>query len=380
MKDILNARIKHREAFRPFAPSVLEERQSEIFEHSHPSPFMLHVYKIRPEWRERLSAVNHVDDTGRLQTVAREENPLYYDLITAFERPDRHPRGAQHELQRERADREHARRGDRLLPAHEDGRARDRTVLLHARARSSAGAMSAWRGSPSPLSMAIRWSGRSRASCSSPAATPFPHGRGGRSTRAVGDFPARAAVASLAPSPGPAAAPLPLLQRAGPARRPAFVTFDKSIGVSGAAASRGSRVSFARAGCCAGAARSRATATSTSASTSRIASPARTSTSIATFRRAGGSSRTTLPARLRAPRPRRPRGSLRRRSLVRDRRLPPRVPRPPDHRRLPDAGDRGRRRRVVADRLAGVHRARDLLRHGLRVPAQSDLSARPRQR
>lgn len=85
MKDILNARIKHRESFRPFAPSVLEERQSDIFEQDHPSPFMLHVYKIRPEWRERLSAVNHVDDTGRLQTVARDENPLYYDLIRRFD-------------------------------------------------------------------------------------------------------------------------------------------------------------------------------------------------------------------------------------------------------------------------------------------------------
>ncbi len=84
MKDILNARIKHREAFRPFAPSVLVERQSEIFEQDHPSPFMLHVYKIRTEWRDRLSAVNHVDDTGRLQTVARSENPLYYDLIAKF--------------------------------------------------------------------------------------------------------------------------------------------------------------------------------------------------------------------------------------------------------------------------------------------------------
>ncbi|MBP9665535.1 MAG: hypothetical protein KBD94_13035 [Pyrinomonadaceae bacterium] len=85
MKDILNARIKHREPFRPFAPSVLVERQGEIFEQDYPSPFMLHVYKIRSEWRERLSAVNHVDDTGRLQTVARDENPLYYDLISAFE-------------------------------------------------------------------------------------------------------------------------------------------------------------------------------------------------------------------------------------------------------------------------------------------------------
>lgn len=85
MKGILNARIKHREAFRPFAPAVLKDRQSEIFEQDHPSPFMLHVYKIRQEWRERLSAVNHVDDTGRLQTVAREENPLFYDLISRFE-------------------------------------------------------------------------------------------------------------------------------------------------------------------------------------------------------------------------------------------------------------------------------------------------------
>lgn len=84
MKEILNARIKHREAFRPFAPSVLVERQTEIFEQDHPSPFMLHVYKIRPEWRDRLSAVNHVDDTGRLQTVSRHENPLYYDLISRF--------------------------------------------------------------------------------------------------------------------------------------------------------------------------------------------------------------------------------------------------------------------------------------------------------
>ncbi len=84
MKDILNARIKHRESFRPFAPSVLVERQAELFEQDYPSPFMLHVYKIRAQWRERLSAVNHVDDTGRLQTVARDENPLYYDLISKF--------------------------------------------------------------------------------------------------------------------------------------------------------------------------------------------------------------------------------------------------------------------------------------------------------
>jgi carbamoyltransferase len=86
MKNILNSRIKQREWFRPFAPSILEDRQCEYFEHDHPSPFMLHVYKIRPEKRAHLSAVNHVDDTGRLQSVSREENSLYYELIRAFER------------------------------------------------------------------------------------------------------------------------------------------------------------------------------------------------------------------------------------------------------------------------------------------------------
>lgn len=86
MKDVLNARIKHREWFRPFAPSILADHQHEYFEHDHPSPFMLHVYKIRPEKRKMLCAVNHVDDTGRLQTVTREENPMYYDLISAFQR------------------------------------------------------------------------------------------------------------------------------------------------------------------------------------------------------------------------------------------------------------------------------------------------------
>jgi len=85
MKDVLNARIKHREWFRPFAPSILAERQHEYFEHEHPSPFMLHVYKIRPEKRQQLCAVNHVDGTGRLQTVSAQENPLYYDLIRTFE-------------------------------------------------------------------------------------------------------------------------------------------------------------------------------------------------------------------------------------------------------------------------------------------------------
>jgi carbamoyltransferase len=86
MKDILNSRIKHREWFRPFAPSILLERTGDYFECTHPSPFMMLVYKTKPEVRESLCAVNHVDNTGRLQTVSRTQNPRYYALIEAFER------------------------------------------------------------------------------------------------------------------------------------------------------------------------------------------------------------------------------------------------------------------------------------------------------
>ena len=85
MKDLLNARIKHREWFRPFAPSILEERTGDYFEHTHPSPFMMLVYKTRPQVRGSVCAINHVDDTGRLQTVSRSQNPRYYALIEAFE-------------------------------------------------------------------------------------------------------------------------------------------------------------------------------------------------------------------------------------------------------------------------------------------------------
>ncbi len=84
MKDILNARIKRREAFRPFAPSILEERSADYFEESYPVPFMLQVYRIRPERREEIPAVTHVDGSGRLQTVSRTENPLYHRLIDTF--------------------------------------------------------------------------------------------------------------------------------------------------------------------------------------------------------------------------------------------------------------------------------------------------------
>ena len=85
MKDVLNARIKRREAFRPFAPSILLERVGEYFERDYPDPFMIKVYPIRPEKRAEIPAVTHVDGTGRLQTVRREDNPLYWQLIKEFE-------------------------------------------------------------------------------------------------------------------------------------------------------------------------------------------------------------------------------------------------------------------------------------------------------
>jgi len=85
MKEILNQRIKHREIFRPFAPSILAESTGEWFEKSHPSPFMTLAYSVRPEKREKIPAPTHVDGTGRLQTVTREANPRYWSLIKAFE-------------------------------------------------------------------------------------------------------------------------------------------------------------------------------------------------------------------------------------------------------------------------------------------------------
>ena len=82
MKDILNEKIKHRESFRPFAPSVLEEYASDFFDIDIPSPYMLMVVKVKKP--EIIPAVTHVDGTGRLQTVSNDANPLYYDLINEF--------------------------------------------------------------------------------------------------------------------------------------------------------------------------------------------------------------------------------------------------------------------------------------------------------
>jgi carbamoyltransferase len=84
MKNILNLKIKRRESFRPFAPSVLREAVADWFIRDDDVPFMLQVIPIRPERRGQIPAVTHVDGTGRLQTVDRGSNPLYYSLIEAF--------------------------------------------------------------------------------------------------------------------------------------------------------------------------------------------------------------------------------------------------------------------------------------------------------
>jgi carbamoyltransferase len=84
MKDILNLKIKRRESFRPFAPSILRETVKEWFETDGDVPFMMQVFKIRPEKRKEIPAVTHVDGSGRLQTVTKSANPRYWTLISAF--------------------------------------------------------------------------------------------------------------------------------------------------------------------------------------------------------------------------------------------------------------------------------------------------------
>jgi carbamoyltransferase len=85
MKEILNKKIKRRESFRPFAPSILQEKVCDWFEQDDDVPFMMQVYPIREEKRELIPAVTHVDGSGRLQTVSANSNPLYHKLISSFE-------------------------------------------------------------------------------------------------------------------------------------------------------------------------------------------------------------------------------------------------------------------------------------------------------
>jgi carbamoyltransferase len=86
MKDVINARVKFREGFRPFAPSVLEDKTGEWFESDYPSPYMILVYDVLPDKRDQVPAITHVDGTGRVQSVSKEHNPKYYALIEEFER------------------------------------------------------------------------------------------------------------------------------------------------------------------------------------------------------------------------------------------------------------------------------------------------------
>ncbi|MDM8554097.1 carbamoyltransferase [Desulfococcaceae bacterium HSG7] len=86
MVAILNSKIKKRESFRPFAPSVLLEKTDQYFEKDYPDPFMLKVYPVRSDKRSVIPAVTHVDGSGRLQTVKEEDNPLYYRLISEFDK------------------------------------------------------------------------------------------------------------------------------------------------------------------------------------------------------------------------------------------------------------------------------------------------------
>jgi carbamoyltransferase len=83
-KDLLNSKIKRRESFRPFAPSILKEFTAEYFEQVDDVPYMEKVFRIRPEKRSVIPAVTHVDGTGRLQTVAKTDAPRYHALIAAF--------------------------------------------------------------------------------------------------------------------------------------------------------------------------------------------------------------------------------------------------------------------------------------------------------
>jgi carbamoyltransferase len=86
MREIINAKIKLREKFRPFAPSVLEDAYAQYFTDAVPDPFMMQVYPVRPDKRHVIPAVTHVDGSGRLQTVRRDDNARYWQLIRAFER------------------------------------------------------------------------------------------------------------------------------------------------------------------------------------------------------------------------------------------------------------------------------------------------------
>ena len=127
MKEILNAKIKRRESFRPFAPSILREAVSDWFEQDDDVPFMMQVFQILPARRSLIPAVCHVDGSGRLQTVHQETNPLFHQLISDFCRLTSVPL-VLNTFQRKRTRRLPPRRSPRLLPEDKDGLACHRFV------------------------------------------------------------------------------------------------------------------------------------------------------------------------------------------------------------------------------------------------------------
>jgi carbamoyltransferase len=86
MRELINAKVKLREPFRPFAPAVLEERAADYFDCAGPSPFMLFTVPVLPQSKGVIPAVTHVDGTARIQTVDRDSNPKFRMLLEAFER------------------------------------------------------------------------------------------------------------------------------------------------------------------------------------------------------------------------------------------------------------------------------------------------------
>ena len=86
MKDILNKRVKHREEFRPFAPVAPLDEAREYFDFKHPLPFMLRVIMVKKDKQKILPSITHVNGTGRLQTIERDKNPLYYDLLKEYKK------------------------------------------------------------------------------------------------------------------------------------------------------------------------------------------------------------------------------------------------------------------------------------------------------
>ena len=89
-RELLNEKVKHREKFRPFAPAVCREDASKYFDCDRPIPdaadFMLMVYPIKKKWHKKMPSVTHVDGSGRLQTIRKKQNPLYYKLIKEFQK------------------------------------------------------------------------------------------------------------------------------------------------------------------------------------------------------------------------------------------------------------------------------------------------------